>query len=205
MINLSEDEEKRVKKIKIIAALGVLGLLASIAFLIYTNFNPVPPINSNPIKDDRYAGQSVSTINGPYLSEEDLSFSLLNVKGEQVQLKELVGKVIFMNIWASWCPPCVHEMPTIQSLYDVVKNEEDIEVVLLSMDEAPEKAIMFLRSRKLKMPNYFPTSALPDVFNSEGLPTTFVISKEGQIIYKKEGAADYSASVFKKWLIEQAN
>ncbi len=205
MAHLRKDEEKRIRKIKIIAGLGVLGFLGSIIFLIYSNFEPISPNSSVVIEDDKYTGQTVPSIDGPYLSKEDFKFSMVDLKGQQIQLKELKGKVLFINIWASWCPPCVKEMPTIQSLYDVVKNQKNIKVILLSLDEAPEKAVMFLRSRNLKIPNYFPTTDLPEVLQSTGLPTTFVISKEGQIIYKKEGAADYSASVFKKWLIKQAS
>lgn len=205
MADLKKDEKKRIRKIKLIAALGVLGLLGALIFLIVSQPAPATSASSPVIEDDKYAGQTVPTIDGPYLSKADFAFSLLDLKGQQTQLQELKGKVLFINIWASWCSPCVKEMPTIQSLYDVVKAQNNIEVILLSMDEAPEKAVMFLRSRSLGIPTYFPTAKLPEVLQSAGLPTTFVISKEGQIIYKKEGAADYSASVFKKWLIAQAD
>src|SRR5699024_3956690 len=110
----------------------------------------------------------------------------------------------FINVWASWCPPCVAEMPTIESLYNEVSDNEDISFLLISLDEEPEKAVAFMKSRDLPMPYYFPTAGMPQIFQSPYIPSTYVVSKEGKVIFQKEGIADYSSPTCRKWLLEQA-
>ncbi|TYP92139.1 Thiol-disulfide isomerase or thioredoxin [Fodinibius salinus] len=146
----------------------------------------------------------VTTTDGPVLTSQDYQFELLQTNGSRTTLSEFKGNVIFLNVWASWCPPCVAEMPTIESLYNKVSDNEHIRFVLLSMDQEPQKAVQFMKSKKFDMPYYFPSSELPTKFQSQYLPTTYVISKEGKVIYKKEGIADYSAPVFMQWIEELA-
>jgi hypothetical protein len=95
-------------------------------------------------------------------------------------------------------------MPTIETLYDNVGDQENIRFILLSMDEQPQKAVDFMKRKDFSMPYYFPASSLPTEFRSQYLPTTYIISKEGQIVYKKEGIADYSSANFAQWMIELA-
>ncbi|WP_138431508.1 TlpA family protein disulfide reductase [Fodinibius saliphilus] len=147
----------------------------------------------------------VTTTDGPILSSQDYQLELLQTNGNRTTLSNFKGDLIFLNVWASWCPPCVAEMPTIETLYNEVGDHENIRFILLSMDKEPHKAVQFMQSRKFDMPYYFPASRLPIAFQSEYLPTTYVISKEGKIIYKKEGIADYSASVFMQWIEEMAD
>ena len=73
----------------------------------------------------------------------DYNFKLKNLNGEFTDLSEYKGKVVFINIWATWCPPCVAEMPNIQSLYDKIEND-NIEFIMLSMDNSEEKAKKFI-------------------------------------------------------------
>lgn len=147
----------------------------------------------------------VATADGPFLDNSDYSFAFVDDKGSRLDLQAYEGEVVFMNVWASWCPPCVAEMPTIETLYQEVSDHEDINFVILSLDQEPDKAAKFMKSRDFEMPYHFPASSLPEIFNSPYLPTTYVISKEGQVIYKKEGIADYSSPGYSKWLIELAD
>lgn len=149
--------------------------------------------------------QEVTTTDGPALTETNYDLSLITPRGKQHKLNDFKGKVLFVNVWASWCPPCVAEMPTIESLYHEVSDNGDIQFLLISLDEEPEKAVTFMKSRDFPMPYYFPTSGMPEIFQSPYIPSTYVVSKEGKVIFKKEGIADYSSDVFKDWLVEQAN
>lgn len=146
----------------------------------------------------------IVTTDGPMLSDSDYQFAMQTTGGETVSLSDYRGDVVFVNVWASWCPPCVAEMPTIETLYENVSSHENIKFILLSMDEDHQKAVDFMEGKEFPMPYYFPASGLPNKFRSQYLPTTYIISKEGQIIYKKEGIADYSSTSFAQWMIEQA-
>lgn len=150
-------------------------------------------------------GNEKTETEGPLLSDRTYNMSLITPQGEQVTLSDFKDKVLFVNVWASWCPPCVAEMPTIETLYNNVSNEEDIKFLLISLDEQPEKAVQFMEGKEFSMPYYFPTSGLPPVLQSRVIPSTYVVSQKGQIIYKQEGIADYSSSEFRQWLLEKAN
>lgn len=146
----------------------------------------------------------IATTYGPVLSDSDYSFAMQTTNGETVLLSDFRGDVVFVNIWASWCPPCVAEMPTIGALYDNVSGNENIHLILLSMDENKQKAADFMEDNDFGMPYFYPASALPNEFRSQYLPATYVISKEGRIVYKKEGIADYSSVNFAQWMRELA-
>lgn len=147
----------------------------------------------------------IATVKGPTLSPSDYQFKLVDQQGREVSLNEFRDQVVFINIWASWCPPCVAEMPTIQTLYERVGGHSEIAFILLSMDQKRQKANDFMQRKEFPMPYYFPTSGMPEIFRSQYLPTTLVLSKEGKIVYRKEGIADYSSANFARWLIELSN
>ena len=146
----------------------------------------------------------IETADGPFLTDTDYNFSMITGEGNPISFSDFEGKVTFVNVWASWCPPCVAEMPTIESLYSQVSDHQDIRFVMLSVDQERKNASDFMNNRGYSMPYQFPTSTMPNVFNSSVLPTTYVVSKEGQIVYKKEGIADYSSAAFRDWLIKLA-
>jgi thiol-disulfide isomerase/thioredoxin len=146
----------------------------------------------------------VATTNGPMLTKSTYNMPLETAKGKQVQLKKYKGKVLFVNIWASWCPPCIAEMPTIKTLYNKVKDHGNIKFVLISLDEKKKDAVSFMNDKDFPMPYYFPTSGIPSVFQSSYIPSTYVISKDGKIIYEHGGMSNYGKKDFREWLIKQA-
>lgn len=147
---------------------------------------------------------NIATTKGPMLSDADYRFSMQTADGEMISLSNFRGDVIFLNVWASWCPPCVAEMPTIETLYDNVSGQDNIHFILLSMDQEEQKATNFMKNKEFPMPYHFPRSRMPNKLQSQYLPTTYVISKDGQIVYKKEGIADYSSLNFAQWMRELA-
>jgi thiol-disulfide isomerase/thioredoxin len=118
-------------------------------------------------------------------------FKMQTLDGKTVNFESLKGKVVFMNIWATWCPPCVAEMPNIQKLYEKVGSDK-IAFVMLSVDEGGvEKVKKFINKKGFTFPVYMPASQMPQEFYSNAIPTTFIISPEGKIVAKQEGMADY--------------
>lgn len=134
----------------------------------------------------------------------DFDFALQTLDGEMVKLSDFKGKVIFLNIWATWCPPCIAEMPGIQSLYDKT-DDENIVFVMLSMDDSIEKPKKFIEKKSYTFPVYMPASRVPDVFRSPSIPTTFVISADGKIVAKKVGMAKYDTKAFRNFLNKQGS
>lgn len=146
----------------------------------------------------------IATTKGPHLTNRDYNFALEDADGSQTTFADRKGEVLFVNVWASWCPPCVAEMPTIETLYEAVGQNPNISFIMLSMDQNREKAVSFMENRGFAMPYHFPQSPLPVKLQSQYLPTTYVISKKGQIVYQKEGIADYSSPNFAQWMRDLA-
>ncbi|MEQ8240742.1 MAG: TlpA disulfide reductase family protein [Cyclobacteriaceae bacterium] len=133
-------------------------------------------------------------------SEEKASynFELMDVNGESFSFEEYKGKTVFINFWATWCPPCIAEMPDINDLYNEVSS--DVEFVIISVDENQEKAKRFVSNKGFDFPIYFPASQIPSNFKSNAIPTTLVISPDGRIVSKREGMAKYNTDAFKTFL-----
>ncbi len=129
---------------------------------------------------------------------------LRTLDGKKISMKELKGKVIFLNMWASWCPPCVAEMPGIQKLYNQTDTAK-VAFVMLSLDENLDKARRLVKRKEYTFPVYSVGSALPAVYATQSIPTTFVISREGEIVVRHEGMADYNSPEFKAFLSKLAD
>ena len=127
-------------------------------------------------------------------------FRMHTLDGKTVNFESLKGKVVFMNIWATWCPPCVAEMPNIQKLYEKVGSDK-IAFVMLSVDEGGvEKVKKFINKKGFTFPVYMPAGQLPQEFYSNAIPTTFIISPEGKIVAKQEGMAEYDTKEVRDFL-----
>lgn len=133
----------------------------------------------------------------------DYNFKLQHLEGNVVNLEDFKGKVIFINIWASWCAPCIAEMPNIQSLYDKIEDE-NIVFIMLSMDNELKKAKKFIERKDFTFPVYLAASRVPEVFRAPSIPTTMVISADGKIVSKKVGMANYDKKSFIKFLEKQS-
>jgi len=126
---------------------------------------------------------------------------LINEEGERIPFSQFEGKVVFLNFWATWCPPCIAEMPDIQRLYEDV-DSDNIAFVLISSDDSFQKAKDFVKRKEFNFPIYQLASPLPQVYDYRAIPTTYVISPEGKIVVSKSGMAKYNTKKFKKFLSE---
>ncbi|MHC2992366.1 alkyl hydroperoxide reductase [Pontibacter sp. HJ8] len=127
-------------------------------------------------------------------------FRMIGLDGKTVPFESLKGKVVFLNIWATWCPPCIAEMPNIQKLYEKVGSDK-IAFVMLSVDEGGMgKVKKFIDKKGYTFPVYMPASQFPEEFYSNAIPTTFIISPEGKIVARQEGMAEYDTPEVREYL-----
>lgn len=116
--------------------------------------------------------------------------------GKVIDLGSLKGKVIFINFWATWCPPCLAEMPSINKLYEQYKDDKDVVFIMVDADSDLVKSQKYMQGRGYKMPVYSVASNIPETLFKGSLPTTLVFDKHGRLSYNDSGAANYASSKF---------
>ena len=134
------------------------------------------------------------------ISNADTNFSFTDATGKTTSTADLKGKVVFINFWASWCPPCQAEMPSLEALYKKFKDDDRFAFVFMNEDEDKTKAIKYLEKNNYTMPLYSSTGNVPTEIYSGSLPTTIVLNKEGKVVLKKDGMAGYNTDAFIKQL-----
>ncbi|ANH82697.1 hypothetical protein A8C56_18475 [Niabella ginsenosidivorans] len=120
--------------------------------------------------------------------------------GQHFTNESFRNKVVFINFWATWCPPCIAEMPAINDLYAKLKNNPNILFLLVNADKDPKKAAEFIKGKKFQMPVAVSQSTIPATWYKGTLPTTVVLDKNGNIVYRHEGTANYSSRQFREFL-----
>lgn len=150
----------------------------------------------------------------PSIPSEDITAKQVNLEDatpdaiftdsndQRVQLSNLRGKVVFINFWATWCPPCIAEMPSINNLYKKYKSNKNIVFLMVDADGDLKKSLNFMRKRDFDLPVYIPASAIPESLFETSLPTTVVLNKKGQAVFRHEGSADYQNASFIKFIDE---
>ena len=129
------------------------------------------------------------------------NFSIKDMNGNVIDVKDFKGKTIFLNIWATWCGPCRMEMPSIQSLYNQVDNQK-IAFIMLTIDRQNDldKVKSYIKDKEFTFPVYTPATLLPNQLQVSMIPSTFVVDAEGRIVSSEKGAANYDTPEFKAFL-----
>jgi len=125
----------------------------------------------------------------------DYNWVLEKNNKDRVEFVDKKDKIIIVNFWATWCPPCIAEMPSFELLYRDYKDKVEF---LFVYNEDHETVRGFLNRKNYSIPAYRPLSEAPDPLNGNTLPTTFLISKSGSIVIKKIGAADWNSESLRK-------
>ena len=126
------------------------------------------------------------------------NFSVKAESGIIINTSELKGKVVFINFWASWCPPCRAEFPSVQKLYEKYSGNKDLVFLTVNLDEQVEKGKIYLEKEEFTVPFLIPNGNIPKEFFGGSLPTTVVLDKSGKIRMHHTGMADYSKESFYK-------
>lgn len=132
-------------------------------------------------------------------NEDIYNFILEGTDGKTLDMQAYKGKVVFMNYWATWCPPCIAEMPGINNLYKTTASD-DIVFVMISLDDDFSKAARFVEKKGYDFPIFKVQSNIPAPFRSQSIPTTFIIAPDGSIAASHKGMADYDNEKVKGFL-----
>jgi len=120
-------------------------------------------------------------------------FTFPGLDGKMVRLSDYKGKVVLVNIWATWCPPCVDEMPSMEKLYQKLKGE-NFEILAVSIDEPGLKAVApFMKKSNLTFPALIDSEGtIKAVYEITGIPESFIIDQQGILLKKIVGPVDWA-------------
>lgn len=152
-----------------------------------------PPQNAAQDGDSELKASSVATA-------ADFNLTLMDEEGNSISLGDFEGKAIFLNMWATWCPPCIAEMPNINKLYKEMGQE--VAFVMVALDDDFETAKDFIARKGFDLPIYTLLSRRPAMYQSTTVPTTYVISRDGNLMMTHKGMANYNTAKFRRFLDE---
>ena len=121
------------------------------------------------------------------------NFTFPDINGREVSLSDHRGKVVLVNVWATWCPPCRQEMPSMQSLYEKFKGE-NFEILAVSIDSEGRAAVApFMRKMNLTFPSLLdPGETIRSLYGITGVPESFIIDKQGILVQKIIGPINWA-------------
>ncbi|TYA52521.1 TlpA family protein disulfide reductase [Formosa maritima] len=147
---------------------------------------------------------------GPSIVDEDkreqvtdYNWELISDTGEPYNFNEVKRKVVVINFWATWCPPCIAEMPSLDALYKSYK--EDV-VFLFVSNENLETISNFISKNSYSFHVYRPKTAYPEPFDASAIPRTYILDKKGNIVIDKTGAANWNSEKVREqldWLLKE--
>ncbi|MDT5158252.1 MAG: hypothetical protein QOH51_2609 [Acidobacteriota bacterium] len=125
------------------------------------------------------------------------AFSFNTLDGKESSISELKGKVVFVNFWATWCPPCLAEMPRMErEVWRRFKSSPDFFMVAIAREQTREEITPFLKENRLTFPAApDPTREVFRLFGNGGIPRSYVVGRDGQILFQSVG---YNEGEFEK-------
>lgn len=118
-------------------------------------------------------------------------FRLRDFEGKTWELSQLRGSVVVVNFWATWCPPCREEMPSLSRLYEKYRSRDDFEVLGILYHDLPEKASEYVSSGGFRFPILHLDNRVIDDYGVTGVPETYIVDKKGILRKIAKGPVEF--------------
>ena len=175
---------------KILSAIAGIAMLAALVLIVLSTVSGRGggPLASNGASPEAGAAAVAAGKMAP-------DFTLTDLDGKQHSLSGFRGKVVFLNLWATWCPPCRSEMPSIKGLYSAFQKDNDFVVLAVSEDSDVKSVPAYVRENHLGFPVLLdPRNLVGEAYDVSGLPESFVIGRDGRIVAHHVGPYDWSSA-----------
>lgn len=172
---------------KILSAIAGVMMLAAVGLIVF--ISPLgrgeSPVSAN---TDRASAEDSSIAAGKMAPD----FHLNDLTGKPVSLSKLRGRVVFLNLWATWCPPCREEMPSIEALHQAFENDPNFVVLAVSEDAESQPVPTYIKKNKFDFTVLLdPSNSVGEAYGVSGLPESFVIGRDGRIVAHHVGPYDW--------------
>jgi peroxiredoxin len=123
------------------------------------------------------------------------NFQLKDTNGNTVTLSELRGRVVMVNFWATWCPPCIEEMPSMERLYQLMAGEDFVMLAINTEKDGRSAVSAFLKKKSYNFTIlYDDQGAVQQQYGVYKFPESFIVGKDGSVVEKIIGPLDWSSS-----------
>ncbi|MEH1009141.1 redoxin family protein [Winogradskyella sp. ECml5-4] len=144
-----------------------------------------------------YVNQSSLINKEDRVSVSYTDWQLISDTNKVISFNDTKGKVVFINFWATWCPPCIAEMPSLQELY----NDYNAKVEFMFVTSDDFKTVEKFKTKKgFNFEVYNPLNQVPSTLSTQTIPRTFIINKEGEIVVDESGAIDWNSDKVREML-----
>lgn len=194
----------RLASIQAVFFLAILfGVLTPWGDIVHTNWIEVLSSVGQPPKPRELPTDADLEYPSLPLQETDpYAWSVKDLDGNEVPMAQFRGKPLFINFWATWCPPCRAELPNVQRLYDTMKDQ-GIGFLLIS-SETPEQVKTFLKGNSYTFPCYLVEEEPPMPFRVGSIPTTLLMTPDGKIAFTHSGAVAWDGQRTQEFLKQLA-
>jgi len=143
---------------------------------------------------ERNTGKSILSKQRIEIGQLAPDFTYPDLSGKNVSLSDYRGNVILVNIWATWCPPCIAEVPSMEALYKKLKGDH-FEILAISIDQQEQTFVSsFVKKHNLNFPVLLdPRGTIGMSYQTTGVPESFIIDKNGVLVKKIIGAIDWAS------------
>ncbi len=179
--------KKKIKDNLLFVILLVLLLIPKTRMLIQVKLQNVLGYLNQPKIEETYQGKVA------------LEGKLGGINVDDLEVSNLENKIVVINYWATWCPPCVAEMPSFQKLYDQYQDNPEVIFLFLTADSG-KRVYTFLNENRFTFPVYRERETVFQELEHTSIPTTFILNRKGEIKVKKTGAAQWNSQKVHKIL-----
>jgi peroxiredoxin len=178
-------------KLLYLAAAAVVALGITI-FVLSRVFSPGSA--SQPAASGEGSAPPAGSVPSIAAGEKAPDFTLPSLSGKEVSMAQLRGKVVILNVWATWCEPCRAEMPSMETLYEEFKSNSNFMLLAVSQDEGGRAPVeSFIKKNGYHFTVLLdPKNIVSTAYGASGVPETFVIGRDGRIVAHHLGAFDWS-------------
>ncbi|MEA5000846.1 MAG: TlpA disulfide reductase family protein [Endomicrobiaceae bacterium] len=125
-------------------------------------------------------------------------FTLQDLNGQKVSLSDFKGKVVFVDFWASWCPPCRQSIPAVEKLYEEYKDNGNIVFLGINLNEDKSSVSKFVEKQKIKYTVLMSDKKVISNYKISGIPAFFLIDQKGNMYNKYVGYSPDSENSWKE-------
>jgi peroxiredoxin len=139
-----------------------------------------------PVGDPKVGMIKIEKLLGVKVAEVAPDFQATTLDGKAIKLSDLRGKVVLLDFWATWCGPCIAELPNVKQAYEKYGKGGAFEIVGISLDQDPEQVRRFVKSQQMPWPQIVlgPGNPVAKQYNVTAIPATFLIDRDGKVIAK---------------------